>query len=709
MSNLIRATFQLTLIITLIVGATNVPVKHGTSSSLPDGSPRELLVSSVIDNAEVLAAAAAEDVLVIRYETERADLESLLGLVRDALGGRKAASIGFAAHDFGEARFYLTGSETISLGSTQASESQREFWSELGSMLAENGRIDLFACNLASGREGLMLVSALEEVSGVDVAASTDRTGNVTSGGDWILETDEINLAALYFSQAELGRFSGLLTSHAAKLTASDAGIDDAFGYAVSLAGDYVVVGAMYDDDAGSNSGSAYIFYRNQGGADNWGQVKKLTASDAASGDQFGLRVAISGDYIVVSARWDDDTGSNSGSAYVFYRNHGGADNWGEVKKITASDAASGDEFGYRVSISGDYVIVGARYDDDGGSNSGSAYVFYRNHGGADNWGQVAKLTASDADLGDEFGYSVSISGDYAIVGGPCNDDVGGNSGAAYVFYRNQGGADNWGQMAKLTASDAGTGDAFGYSVSLAGNYAVVGAHGNDDEFIDSGSAYIFYRNQGGADNWGQVKKLTTPEATYGYFGFKVSIYGDYTLVSAIHHVDDTGSGYIFYRNQGGADNWGQVAKINASDAASGDRFGWAVSIYGDYAVIGSHWDDDVASNSGSAYIFECGPVCTYGPPEQPLTFSRERGSPIIEIVEWDSCGGNGALVIANNGVRSAEIYLNGELVVGPNRLHKKVTTIIKFIELFEGYNMLEVELRGKPGRTITLEFVPEQ
>ena len=276
------------------------------------------------------------------------------------------------------------------------------------------------------------------------------------------------------------------------KLTASDANANDLFGCSVAVDGDYAIVGAEFDDDGGTSSGSAYIFNRNQGGADNWGQQAKLTASDAAASDWFGSAVSIDGDYAIVGAPWDDDGGIGSGSAYVFHRNEGGPDNWGQVAKLTASDAAAGDHFGYSVSISGDYAIVGAYLDDDGGSASGSAYIFNRNQGGADNWGQVAKLTASDAAASDWFGNSVSISGDYAIVG--INPMISGDkcSGSAYLFYRNKGGADNWGQLTKLTASDAAGGDFFGYSVSISGDYAIVGAIYDDDAGDASGSAYLF-------------------------------------------------------------------------------------------------------------------------------------------------------------------------------------------------------------------------
>jgi hypothetical protein len=176
------------------------------------------------------------------------------------------------------------------------------------------------------------------------------------------------------------------------------------------------------------------VFDRHQGGADNWGQVAKLVASDGAVGDSFGRSVAISEDIVVVGAYNDDDKGISSGSAYVFERNQGGADHWGQVVKLTASDGVADASFGRSVAISGDTVIVGALFDDDNGTKSGSAYVFERNQGGADHWGQAAKLTASDGAADDHFGRSVAISEDTIVAGAGGDGDKGTDSGSAYVY-----------------------------------------------------------------------------------------------------------------------------------------------------------------------------------------------------------------------------------------------------------------------------------
>ena len=309
----------------------------------------------------------------------------------------------------------------------------------------------------------------------------------------------------------------------------------------------------------------------------------KLTASDNAAGDEFGRSASISGDYAVVGAFKDDDNGDFSGSAYVFKRT---GTSWAQEAKLLPADGATGDFFGESVSISGDYAVVGARNDDDNGINSGSAYVFKRI---GTSWAQEAKLLPADGAERDNFGQSVSISGDYAVVGAFKDDDNGSSSGSAYVFKRI---GTSWAQEAKLLPADGATGDFFGESVSISGDYAVVGAKGDDG----TGSAYVFKRT---GTSWVQEAKLLPADgATGDFFGESVSISGDYAVVGA-KGDDGTGSAYVFKRS---GTSWAQEAKLLASDGAAGDLFGLPVSISGDYAVVGAHDDGD---HSGSAYLFK--------------------------------------------------------------------------------------------------------
>lgn len=201
------------------------------------------------------------------------------------------------------------------------------------------------------------------------------------------------------------------------KLTADDAAADDDFGYAVAVSGTIAIVGAYGDDDAGSLSGSAYVFDTSTGS-----QLFKLTASDAAAGDTFGSSVALSGTMAIVGSFGDDDAGDGSGSAYLFDTTTGH-----QLFKLTADDAAAGDAFG-SVAISGTIAIVGALGDDDAGADSGSAYVFDTTTGQ-----QLLKLIASDAAAGDALS-RVAISATTVIAGARGDDDAGGGSGSAYLF-----------------------------------------------------------------------------------------------------------------------------------------------------------------------------------------------------------------------------------------------------------------------------------
>jgi FG-GAP repeat/PEP-CTERM motif len=319
--------------------------------------------------------------------------------------------------------------------------------------------------------------------------------------------------------------------SQTARLVLADGVPMDHFGDSVGLSGNTAIVGVSHIDDNGEDSGAAYIY---ENGPSGWGLATQLLASDGAALDRFGRCVAISGNTVIIGANRDDDNGTNSGSAYIFKNDGSG---WAQVAKLTASDAAQEDEFGISVAISGNTAIVGASATDDAGSKSGSAYVFENDGSG---WAQVAKLTASDAAQEDEFGISVAISDGVAIVGAEHNDD----DGAAYIFSDDGSG---WAQVAKLAASDASTDDYFGTAVSISGNTAIVGAEGDDDLGDESGSAYVF-RNDGAT--WYELGKLTASDgAAVDKFGHSVAVDGSMIVVGSIFDDDKgaySGSAYTF-------------------------------------------------------------------------------------------------------------------------------------------------------------------
>ena len=381
------------------------------------------------------------------------------------------------------------------------------------------------------------------------------------------------------------------------KILAVDGAANDFFGYGVALSDNTAVVGATKVDHNinGVDVGAAYVYTRS---GNNWVQEAKLLANDGKANDEFGGQVAISGETIIIGVIRDDDdiNGVDSGSAYVFTRS---GKTWVQSTKLIANDASKGDSFGWSIGISDDTVVIGAPRDDELGENSGSAYVFTRS---GDTWIQQAKLTASDGTEGDVFGISASLSGDTIVIGADLNEEKGLNAGAAYVFTRT---GNIWSQQAKLTAEDASEGDIFGVRVALDGNTALISARRDDDKImgVDSGSAYVFTRT---GNTWSQQAKLTAPDgAADDRFGRSVALVGDTAVIGAMFQDEkgkNSGSAYVFKRS---GNNWNLKTQLTADDGAQGDVFGWNVSLSGQTAIISANRDNDNGENSGSAYLFD--------------------------------------------------------------------------------------------------------
>jgi len=309
-------------------------------------------------------------------------------------------------------------------------------------------------------------------------------------------------------------------------------------------------------------------------------ETQRLQASDGGAPDEFGHSVSISGDVAVVGAHFDDDNGNLSGSAYVFRWIPGVPGTWVQEQKLLPLDGAPVDEFGGSVSVSGEVIVVGARGGDDNAPNSGSAYVFRWN--GA-SWIQEQKLLASDGQQMDWFGFSVTVSGDLALVGALFDE-------SAYIFRWN---GSSWEQEQKLEPSD-GPGDRdFGASVSLSSSVAVVGARRADDNGADSGSAYV-YRWDGA--NWVEEQKLLASDGSVGNgFGWDVSVEGDVIVAGARYER----AAYVFGWN---GVSWEQEQKLLPIGGA-GD-FGFRVSLSGDVVVVGAISYTGNGTDSGSAYVF---------------------------------------------------------------------------------------------------------
>lgn len=265
-------------------------------------------------------------------------------------------------------------------------------------------------------------------------------------------------------------------------ITAPDAKPGDAFGQSISLTKNHLVIGAPRSDAMGENSGAAYIFERVN---NKWRYQTKIKASDGAAGDLFGISIAIDGETIVVGADLHDEKAENAGAVYVYALAH---DNkWKQEAKLIADDAGDTDIFGVRVAISDNVALVSARRDDvEGiGIDAGSAYIFERN---GSSWTQKVKLTSPDGQADDRFGRGVALSGNKAIIGAMNHDAKGIDTGAVYVYEKVSG---VWQFTSKITAKNSFANDRFGWNVGLSGNMAVIVSPNHDGTGEDSGAVFV--------------------------------------------------------------------------------------------------------------------------------------------------------------------------------------------------------------------------
>ena len=431
----------------------------------------------------------------------------------------------------------------------------------------------LLGCLLAVGLAALLLCSNAN-------AATATRGAGGTAGSIARLGSPD-PLAQLALQQAEL--------------SAGDGAPSDAFGYSVAISGDTALVGAPLHE-IGSNiyQGAAYVFTRS---GSSWTQQAELVASDGAANDQFGVSVAISGDTALVGAPFYH---TYQGAAYLFTRS---GSSWTQQAELVASDRAAYDEFGESVALDADVAVIGAPgHQVAGDDHQGAAYVFT---GSGTSWSQQAELTASDGAAWDSFGWSVALSGGTVLVGAPVHP-VGSNTyqGAAYVF---TGSGTSWSQQAELTAGDGAASDEFGHSVAIFDDTALVGAPGHQ-----GGTAYVF---TGSGSTWGQQAELAASDnGGNDSFGYAVAISGDSALVGALAHTvgSNVGQGvaYLF-----AGSGWTKQAELESSDGAAWDYFGWSVALDGGTALIGAK-NHQVGSNAdqGSAYVELLSPVNTAGP-----------------------------------------------------------------------------------------------
>ena len=370
-----------------------------------------------------------------------------------------------------------------------------------------------------------------------------------------------------------------------AKLT-GDPGFGSSFGLSLAISGDYIVAGDASDSTKGSTAGAAYIFHRAAG---RWEREAKIFGSGTDFMDVFGFSVAVEGDRVVVGAPHYDPAGSQWwGYAFVFQRVD---QTWVEQQKLISSQSALDDRFGWSVAISGDWIAVGAPWQDD---YFGRVFLFRWD---GNSFIEEASIFGPHLEQFEQFGTAIALDQDRLIVGYQAADE---RRGKAYVFRRD---GVSWLEEAQLTASDAAPNDLFGYAVSLSGDFAIVAGPGTDHTGLGAGSAYIFHRT---GMIWTEQANLhgSNPQAG-AEFGTSVRIRAPYALVGAPGHDiggtdDNTGATFLFQYVSGA---WSEVTPFVPNNADPGIVFGVAMGFDGVSAVIGA---------SSSAYVFAVpnGPPC---------------------------------------------------------------------------------------------------
>jgi hypothetical protein len=386
-----------------------------------------------------------------------------------------------------------------------------------------------------------------------------------------------------------------------AKLTASDGSSFALFGFSVAIEGDDIVVGAIDDDGVATNAGACYVFTKSGANWTTMTQTAKLTASDFGASDSFGWSVDISGNVIAVSAPNDDDVATNGGSAYVFEKSGANWVNATENAKLTASSATSLDLTGVDLDIEGDNIVLGV-VDFCVGFDCKSRALVYQKTGVT--WSSMTEsqiLTYKHHEQFDEW-VNVAISGDHLLIGNPNQDDVAFSQVGAFGDWIKTG--TTWTNEFQNTINypyfDNSNAD-FGYDVDIDGDYAIVGAQGNDS---NTGVAHILFNDNG---NWRTIANLTGNISTGMRAGWSVAIEGDVAVVGVWGNdnvAQNAGAVYVYQKPSNGWDNMIPTAVLTASDGGVDDNLGASVDIYNNVIVAGAPYDDDFGNSSGSVYIF---------------------------------------------------------------------------------------------------------
>jgi hypothetical protein len=393
-------------------------------------------------------------------------------------------------------------------------------------------------------------------------------------------------------------------------LYAAEPAAANRMGESIAMHGDWAIAGSNQKNTAGEQRGTAYILYHNAS-TGTWAQAAQLFPDNSSTGNLFyGAKVAMGNGYCAVAAGLDDENGADAGAVYIYKFNGPNSGDWVFYQKILGVNA--GEQIGSSLDFSNELLLVGAIKNSDVAAEAGAAYLFAQTPVGTGNWNLVKKLTAPDSDLGDHFGYDVALSGNQAVVTAKEDDEKNLDAGAAYLFAKDQGGANNWGLVKKIMAPDGEVDDNLGVSADLDGGWLVLGAHKDDDKGPESGSAYVFYQNQGNVLNsWNMHVKLNDFNGKKGeHYGYDVAIDGDHIAIGARWKrvfQSRAGAVFVYHREDNG---WVEFALLTDPNNLYNDNLGTSVTLDGPYIMAGIPGDDlPLKTDCGAVLVFNgvCG------------------------------------------------------------------------------------------------------
>lgn len=489
-------------------------------------------------------------------------------------------------------------------------------------------------------------------------SCALNSQGNIAIIGSFTDDSRGDNAGACYYFT-----YDGTTWTQRQKFYSTDIAIGDQFGSSVALneTADYLVVGAMGDDDSGNETGSIYFFTRS---GHTWTQVGKLASPSVAVYASFGTSLFLSPDMsmLLVGARGDTGQVVNSGKVYQYTNANG---TWRLEKTYQAFDGSDADGFGSAVAIDAQrsLLLIGCYADNDMGKFAGSVYVYanpklqpvVRFEEGMQ---LQTKILPVNGVTDDRFGRSMAMTADgkTAFIGSDRNDDIALSAGCVSIYNRV---GDEWIFNQKLVANDLQAGDRFGYSLAVSSNgvHLLAGSINSKVSSVLSGAVYYFKKING---VWAQMQKFTSVDFSSGdSFGVSVALnaVGDYALISASTDDDkgvNSGSVYVFTRS---GNTWTQSSKLTASDGVANDEFGRSIALNYDatIALISSHVrDDNSLTNSGVVYYFtRSGATWTQqqkfypSDPKADISFgesiSMNKDGTLAYVASYDNAKGTGA------------------------------------------------------------------